>query len=466
MLGKDRGRIFLLAGLGWLALLVAIIPGAGGAQAGVPAGIPAKGAAAQPIGYAGGVPVFQGRLTPVDSRERPPTVTDISSQVKTVDLGKSSIHPSAVPYPICGAGAPPVSNPFSMISPNGGAIGTQNAYLSLSPDVVSSTTSAAIALIGSGYTPSEVVTVYFNGLFATNATAGAANGRIALLINTGSGQGYLTVEGVGVSSGKRAGSVAQVLDAAAPVPGFGAGPHAVNEVSAGNFGALGIRFQGSSTVSFARNGGTPTNFTSNAAGYVFLNVGLANNGDTAASYTFYTSTTGSMSGVSIEERADAGTPPSGDNNLARAYMDRNILSSSGGTISLVGEGLQPGETVSLGGCTSGSFPADSNGSVGVFLTYGAGTGISTCVFTGTTSSRVGRATAQLATLAINVPSAINQPSNIQSGLVPTYTLLFDRLQASQGGTVYMDGVSQGSASTNASGYGAAVITAPTAIGIH
>ena len=74
----------------------------------------------------------------------------------------------------------------------------------------------------------------------------------------------------------------------------------------------------------------------------------------SAVYSSDSGTVGSRAGQSIEERADAGTPPEGDQNVSRAYFDRPVFPAAGGaSTAFVGEGFQPGETVNLSGCTVG-----------------------------------------------------------------------------------------------------------------
>ena len=87
----------------------------------------------------------------------------------------------------------------------------------------------------------------------------------------------------------------------------------------------------------------------------FVLVTPANSGDTSAVYSADTGIAGSMAGVSLEERADAGTPPVGDQNAARVFFDRATLNSAiGGIVAMVGEGFEPGETVTISGCVDAS----------------------------------------------------------------------------------------------------------------
>ena len=60
--------------------------------------------------------------------------------------------------------------------------------------------------------------------------------------------------------------------------------------------------------------------------------------------------------------ADAGV---GDLNVTRGFVDRPIVASgTGGVVGLDAEGFFPNETLTLGGCGSGSHaPADANGAL-------------------------------------------------------------------------------------------------------
>src|SRR5438876_9954395 len=134
---RHKGRILILMGLGWLALLVAIIPGASGAQARLPGGAPVQTSASQPVGYAGGVPIFQAQTGA--SEAHPPRITAVNLDMgdNFVDLGKLGIHPTARPMIPHSYKNTRSFNPLDLILPDGGAIGTQNAYMVASPDVVS-----------------------------------------------------------------------------------------------------------------------------------------------------------------------------------------------------------------------------------------------------------------------------------------------------------------------------------------
>src|SRR5205823_4570636 len=103
----------------------------------------------------------------------------------------------------------------------------------------------------------------------------------------------------------------------------------------------------------------------------------------------------SMAGTTVEERTDAGTPPVGDQNSARAFLEHAMLLYTGGSafFALVGEGFQSGETVTLSGSASGSFPANVNGAAAFFLRASPSAGVYSFVLTGGATGRIARASA-------------------------------------------------------------------------
>src|SRR5207247_6922866 len=111
-----------------------------------------------------------------------------------------------------------------------------------------------------------------------------------------------------------------------------------------------------------------------------------------------------------------GTAPIGDQDAARVFIDRATLDSAvGGTVSLVGEGFQAGETVTISGCAAGSFPATADGAFKAFLAYAPGAGISQCVLTGGTSGRVARGTVLLHPNVTNLRGLIDAPGFVPDG---------------------------------------------------
>ena len=374
----------------------------------------------------------------------------------TIDLGRLGIQPTLFTLP----------SP-SRPSPDSGAIGTFNAYMSVSADVVPPSTTAAAATILSGFTPSEMINIYVNGTLAGSFAANA-NGVLSLTASTPAGNGYFILEGIGQTSGKRAGGTFEALSTAPTSPGLAIAPHALAVNGTAPFYLNGTRYPASTAISIAVDGTFVATVTSNASGNFGATVAPAAGPDSSHVWTAYTATVGVEAGQSVEYRADAGTAPQSDLNLSRAFLDRPILpSGSGGTVAFVGEGFTPGESVTVSGCASGTLTATANGATSAFLTVGAGSGIANCVLTGNTSARVGRATLRADTVATNAPAGINAPATLHTNAT-NFIFLFDRLTPSENGTVYIDGVSQGTCSpcTNASGFGSVVIPPPNTIGPH
>jgi len=128
----------------------------------------------------------------------------------------------------------------------------------------------------------------------------------------------------------------------------------------------------------------------------------------------------------------------------------------------VGEGFEPGETVTISGCAAGSLgPAGPEGQAGTFLTYSAGAGISQCVLTGGTSGRVARGTVLLDPDVTNLRGLISLPAFVTRAPGDTVPILATKLPPSDTGNIYLDGVLQGTAMTNASGFGSFLLTKPT-----
>src|SRR5207302_4792275 len=98
-----------------------------------------------------------------------------------LDLGRLGIRPTRTPRPAA--------------SPNGGALGTSNAFMSVTADVVPVSTTKALGTLFSSFTPSELIDYYLNGSLA-GTFAADGNGHLGVYLNTGSG-GYITIEGVG-----------------------------------------------------------------------------------------------------------------------------------------------------------------------------------------------------------------------------------------------------------------------------
>jgi len=292
-----------------------------------------------------------------------------------------------------------------------------------------------------------------------------STGHVGVFINTGAGAGYIIIDGIGVTSGKRANGVVFVSASAPSSPGFVNTPHALNANGSNLFYFMGTRHAASTAINIAVDGSLLGTITSDRNGAFYVSFSPAASPDSSHVWTAYLSAPGSLAGTSLEYQADADAGLGGPNS-PRAYFDRPVVpSGSGGTIALAGEGFLPGETVTLSGCGAGSSSADATGAVGFFLEAGAGVGNYNCTVTGGTSGRVARATARGDSLATNAPAGINLPATLRSGAT-SFIFLFNRLTPSELGTIFIDGVSQGTTSTDGTGKGAVILTPPTTTGPH
>ena len=108
------------------------------------------------------------------------------------------------------------------------AVGKGFATLGITHNLVNQRTPSAFGVVSSGWIPAENVQFLLNGVVALTSPS-SAEGRLAVGVSTGVGFGYLLVEEIGVTSGKRAAGVVQVSDTGPcmPVPGVATAPHAV-----------------------------------------------------------------------------------------------------------------------------------------------------------------------------------------------------------------------------------------------
>ncbi|HEX7518529.1 MAG TPA: hypothetical protein VF345_14715, partial [Chthoniobacterales bacterium] len=399
------------------------------------------------------VTVLQGSLT-----QEPSTVQVFSSITPTeqpgvIDMAALGIQP--LPAPLA---------PLTPPSPNGSAVGIGNAVFSISPEIGAASTTSAFAFVGANFIPAENVQLFLNGALA-GTFASNANGRILFTLSSGAGAGFITVDLIGVTSAREAGGVVQVSATGPFFPGVAVGPHAINPTGTSTINVIGVGYPASTSVTFRRNGVSIGTFTTSATGVASVIITLAAGADASAVWSVDNATAGSFVGQTVEERADAGTPPVGDQNVARAFVDRAVINSAvGGIVTLVGEGFQAGETVTVSGCASGTVTADANNSVAAFLSYPAGTGASQCTLTGGTSGRVARATYFLDPSVTNIRGLIVKPAFVAPG--GTVTVLADKMPASDIGNIYLDGVLQGTATTNAAGEGTFILTKPSTGVVH
>ena len=287
------------------------------------------------------------------SDDNPQAMTFTSlSNAHEIDLTRAGIMPI------------PFNMPWSRPAPDGAVVGSANAYMATTADVVPPSTTRAVGTLFSGFAPGETVNYYLNGVLATTFVADA-NGRVGVFLNSGAGQGFITVDGIGQTSGKRAGGVLEVLNTAPTSPGLAMAPHALGVNGSRTFYLMGTRHQASTTINIAVDGTVVFTVPSDANGSFFVSAAPAAAPDAPHVFTASTATVGSMAGVSVEARADAGD---GDMNVTRGFVDRPIVpSGTGGFVALDAEGFVPNETLTLSGCGAGSAPADGNGALGAFL---------------------------------------------------------------------------------------------------
>jgi len=413
------------------------------------ASVPARNDASRTSGM-GRVKDFQLTSASV-SHSNPLTMTfSALSNVHEIDLTRAGIMPI------------PFNMPALLKMPDGAIVGSQNAYMATTADVVPPSTTRAVGTLFSGFAPGENVNYFLNGTLAATFVADA-NGRVGVFLNSGAGQGFITIDGIGQTSGKRAGGVAEVLNTAPTSPGFAMAPHALGVNGSRTFYLMGTRHQASTTINIAVDGTPVFTVPSDANGSFFVSAAPAAAPDAPHVFTAATATVGSMAGVSVEARADAGN---GDMNVTRGFVDRPIVpSGTGGIMALDAEGFVPNETLTLSGCGAGSAPADANGALGAFLVAGPGAGNYTCALTGT-SGRVATFEARGDPLATNAPGATTSASTMRIGGPTGFLFQFDRLAPSESGTVFIDGVSQGGAGTDASGRGMITLTRPATIVPH
>ena len=263
------------------------------------------------------------------SHGNPQTMTfSTLSNVYEIDLTRAGIVPI------------PFNMPALRNTPDGAIVGSQNAYMATTADVVPPSTIQAVGTLFSGFAPGETVNYYLNGVLATTFVADA-NGRVGVFLNSGAGQGFITVDGIGQTSAKRAGGVLEVLNTAPTSPGLAMAPHALGVNGSRTFYLMGTRHQASTTINIAVDGVVVFTVPSGANGSFFVSAAPAAAPDAPHVFTASTATVGSMAGVSVEARADAGD---GDMDVTRGFVDRPIVpSGTGGIMALDAEGFIPNE---------------------------------------------------------------------------------------------------------------------------
>jgi len=200
------------------------------------------------------------------------------------------------------------------IQPLGGTYGTGGSYMSVSPEVVRPST--IVAVMSSGWTASETVSMYINGTFLTSFSA-QTDGFLGVSLTAGATDGYFSVVEVGGTSGRIAGGAYRILTGATIVSGLAVAPHAVRHNGTDIFYMLAVQYAASTSINVAQNGTNLGTVTTTASGTAYLSLTEGTGADTSSVYTTNrTSIAASMAGASIEERADALT------TATRAYPDR------------------------------------------------------------------------------------------------------------------------------------------------
>ena len=349
------------------------------------------------------------------------------------------------------------------LAPDSNALGTNNTFLSVSPDVARLATTAAVATIGTGFRPFEIVIYSLNGGPSAYLQAND-HGAIFASITTGGTSGFVWIKAQGLYSGKLTGGVVQISATAPAVPGLAVGPHAVH---AGDMlYMLGVRYSAGSTVLVYRNTNlVDTVAVLNDGTTRLINVTVGSGPDGSAVYYSYQSDNpvGSVAGQSIEERADSGPlAPASDQNATRAFVDRAVLSSTiTTTLGLVGEGFIAGETVNFTrqpGPPIAPGTADANGAVTFLVQSPPGANLYDIQLTGTTSGRLAYASLLADPRAYNVPATILAPSRGTSG--GNVTIVFTKFAPFQTGAIRVDGNVLGAVTTNSDGFGSLSIAKP------
>jgi hypothetical protein len=353
-------------------------------------------------------------------------------------------------------------------SPDNGTVGSPGTWFSMSPDVIRP--GGTFASMGSGFAPLEILTYSVDGApigggpFVSDGDGFTP--PVALNVNAGSQSGYFVLTVTGGTSGKSASAVGYVQTNAPQVPALAVAPHAIRSGDPVHFFSIG--YPANTAFNFALDGGTPmalmTDGNGRSTGALAVTAGTGG----LVVNTYRTGVAGSMAGQSIEVRPDAlqATGPAADLNGSRGFVDRAVVSSTVSTAFwFTGEGFQPDESVTLGGCGTGSLVADSNGRVRAPLIISATAGLYACSYTGGSSGRVAYAHVLAGPTAQDVPSALVVPSHT-AATGGTLAFVFNHLAPNQGGTVFMDGLSGVAGNTTANGYGTAIVTKPNTPGGH
>ena len=163
----------------------------------------------------------------------------------------------------------PFNMPWLRPAPDGAVVGNANAYMATTADVVPPSTTRAVGTLFSGFAPGETINYFLNGALAATFVADT-NGRLGVFLNSNAGQGIITVDGIGQTSGKRAGGVLEVLNTAPTSPGLAMAPHALGVNGSRTFYLMGTRHQASTTINIAVDGVVVFAVPSDANGSFFV----------------------------------------------------------------------------------------------------------------------------------------------------------------------------------------------------
>src|SRR5438128_5298523 len=240
------------------------------------------------------IPTFVGVALPAPKNAIGPhgTIRPVEGDY-LIDLAELDIHPAQVPLPLRVALS-------AAGSPEGAAMGTGKAFMGITHEVVNHSTSNAFGILSSGWTAGESVQTYVNGVLTSTLTANA-DGVFSLGMSTGTGFGYLTIENIGLTSGKDTGGVVQVAATGPYLPGVTGAPHAINTTASAHFYLYAWQYPASTAVPPFRTGVLlQVPVVTNGQGRFFVTYTPANNGDTSAVYSVDTMTPpgGVMAGVS------------------------------------------------------------------------------------------------------------------------------------------------------------------------
>jgi len=184
-----------------------------------------------------GIPISNGLALPAPQHGIGPRVSiKAMGGDHLLDLAALNIHPATAPLPLRALAASDAS------SPEGAAMGTGKAFLGITHEVVNQNTTGAFGTLSSGWTASESVQFYLNGTLASTFAA-STDGTVAVGVNTGAGFGYITIEEIGLTSGKDTGGVVQVAPTGPYLPGVTGAPHAINTTAPAHFYLYGWGYQ-------------------------------------------------------------------------------------------------------------------------------------------------------------------------------------------------------------------------------